>query len=371
MNNSHQFSGRHVLAGVSLLGGALSGHAADLDGIAIHGAVSTTASYSPEYNYMGDTKDSLDLNQTEITLNGTHRFENGLKVAAQLYAYEFAGYEDLSVDFANVDYSFRREVGVRVGRNKLSSGFYNEVQDLDQIRIFASLPLNFYPRASRSFGANYDGGSVFGNIAVGNGSIDYQAYLGQMQPIDPTAPFMRGLRASLADLNQVYGGALVWNNVIDGLRIGYSYQKLPDIDLNSGPAITMVDYTSQVGSIEYARNRWIFAAEYKHIKSKSQVTNFPVPPSSGTEDHSYAQVTYQATDKLGVGVYYAYSDFATKGVDKDTAFAASYALQSWWLVKAEVHLMDGIGNLGLAGDRNPGASDKTWTYFMLKTGLSF
>lgn len=350
---------------------ALPVRAAEMGTVAIHGSVTTTASYSPDYNYMGDTKESLDLNHTEITLNGTHRFENGLKVAAQLYAYEFAGYEDVSVDFANLDYSFRREIGVRVGRNKLSSGFYNEVQDLDQIRIFASLPLNFYPRAARAFGANFDGASLYGNVGVGNGSLDYQAYYGDMQPIDPKSPFMRGLRASKADINQVYGGALVWNNVIDGLRIGYTYQTLPEIDINSGPAITIVEYTSQVGSIEYSVDRWIVAAEYKRTDSESRVTNFPVPPSSGSEDHYYAQVTYQATDKLGVGAYYAHSDYTNRGVDKDTAAAVSYALQSWWLVKAEVHLMDGIGNLGQAGDLNPGARDKTWTYYMLKTGISF
>ena len=88
---------------------ACSAHAADMGGVAVHGSLSLTSSYSPDYNYLGDTKDQLDLNQTELILNGTKRFDNGIKAAAQIYAYELAGYEDLSLGFANLDYSFNQQ----------------------------------------------------------------------------------------------------------------------------------------------------------------------------------------------------------------------------------------------------------------------
>jgi predicted porin len=139
----------------------------------------------------------------------------------------------------------------------------------------------------------------------------------------------------------------------------------------TGPAITEIDYTAQVVSAEYTRGKWMVATEYKHASVDVEVTNFPVPPATSREDHVYVQLTYQATDKLGLGVYYAYSDYEGTGVDKDIAFAAAYALQPWWLVKAEVHAMDGINQLGHAGDHNPAASDDTWTYFVLKSTLSF
>lgn len=365
-------SSLRLAAGIAGLCISTSLHAADMGGIAIHGSLSATAAYSPEYNYLGDTKGSLDLNQVELILNGTKRFDNGIKLAAQIYAYELAGYEDLTVDFANLDYSFRQEFGVRLGRNKLPSGFYNEVQDLDQVRIFASLPLNFYQRAARSFGAGYDGAAVYGNIPAGKaGSWDYQAYAGMMQPLDKDMPFMQGLGSDKLDIKNVYGAALVWNTPVDGLRAGYSYQGAPKIEGATGPARTEIDYTAQVASIEYTRGKWVAATEYKHAVAKVEVTNFPVPPSSSAEDHVYFQLTYQATDKLGLGAYYAYSDYESSGVTKDIALAVSYAIQPWWLVKAEVHAIDGIGELGSAGDLNPGATDETWTYFVLKTTVSF
>lgn len=351
---------------------AFTARAVDMGGVAVHGSLSSTASYSPDYNYLGDTKDSLDLNQNELILNGTKRFDNGIKLAAQVYAYELAGYEDMTVDFANVDYSFRQEIGARVGRNKMPVGFYNEVQDLDQVRVFASLPLNFYGRAGRAFGASYDGASLYGNVGAGKlGSFDYQLFAGWMPSLDEDMPFMKGLGASALDINQVYGLSLVWNAPVDGLRFGYSYQKVPEIDLVSGPAISTVDYQAQVVSAEYTRGKWTASAEYKFVTTVVDVTNFPVPPTTSHENHAYAQLTYQATDKVGLGVYYCYSDYETKGVDKDLALAASYALQPWWLVKAEVHFLDGINNLGNAGDNNGTPTDDTWTYFVLKTTVSF
>jgi hypothetical protein len=351
---------------------ALAVHAVDMGGIAIHGSLSSTASYSPEYNYIGDTKDSLDLNQTELTVNGTKRFDNGIKLAAQLYAYELAGYSDLTVDFASLDYSFRQEIGVRLGRNKLPGGFYNDVQDIDQVRVFASLPLNFYPRVSRSFGSNYDGVAIYGNISGGKaGNFDYQVYAGGSQPLDKDMPFMKGLGSTKLDPNQLYGASLVWNAPVDGLRFGYTFQRLPQIDSKGGPAVIDIDYQTQVLSSEYTRGKWVATVEYRHTNLKTDITNLPVPSSSTSEDHIYGQLTYQATDKFGLGVYYCYSDLGATGVVKDAAFATAYAIQPWWLVKGEVHLMDGIGSLGAAGDSNPGATDKTWSYFVLKTTLSF
>lgn len=366
---------KHPSPGVSaaLLGLCLaaSTQAADMGGVAIHGSVSATASYSPDYNYLGDTKDSLDLNQTELILNGTKRFDNGIKIAAQIYAYELAGYDDIAVDFANLDYSFRQELGVRVGRNKLPVGLYNEVQDLDQVRTFASLPLNFYPRTMRAINASYDGAALYGNLSTGKaGSFDYQTYAGYGQHLDEDMPLMRGFQSDSLYADRVYGASLFWNTPAEGLRVGYSYQHLPKIDQGLGVAKGDIDYEAQVFSAEYSVGKWVFATEYKLINIDVDITNLPVPTEHIEEREAYAQVTYQLTEKVGLGAYYAHSDYDT-GTDQDTAFAVAYSVQPWWLVKAEVHLMDGINKLGQAGDLNPGATDDTWTYFVLKTTVSF
>jgi hypothetical protein len=250
-------------------------------------------------------------------------------------------------------------------------GFYNEVQDLDQVRTFASLPLNFYPRSLRAINAYYDGVTLYGNLSTaGAGSFDYQVYAGFGQEVDEDMPFMRGLGAVGLKADTVGGLALTWNTPVDGLRVGYSFQMLPDLAIDLGFPKTEVDYRAHVLSAEYTRGKWVFTSEYKHLTAESEVTNLPVPKTKQDEDQIYGQVTYQLNDKLGLGAYYAHSNYDT-GTDHDTAFVAAYAIQPWWLVKAEVHFLDGINNLDDAGDLNPGANDDTWTYFVLKTTVSF
>lgn len=401
--------------------------AIDAGGIAIHGSLSATGAYSDKYDYYGETADHFDVIAQELTLNGTYRFENGLRAAAQVYAYDLAGYSDLTLDFATLDYALNEKFGVRAGRNKLPQGMYGEVQDLDQIRTFASLPLNFYPRALRSLSAGYNGLGFYGTFGLGKaGGLEYQVFGGWMSNIDGESPFAQGLAsitvAEGADLDKVYGGSLTWNTPLEGLKFVYTHNYLPGLILNSrlqtraglaetgyvtpAPAqidffygagtwdysglfagtsgFSEVDVTVRVFAVEYTHDKWIAAAEYKSSVNEG-ITSLPAlgvnnSPVKSEENSWYAQVTYQATGKLGVGVYYAQSDFDPDNKDPiddkytkvdDLAIGASYALTDNWLFKVEAHALDGLAKLGIAGDRNVGATDPSWNYYVVKTTFSF
>jgi len=91
--------------------------------------------------------------------------------------------------------------------------------------------------------------------------------------------------------------------------------------------------------------------------------------------------SYQATDRLGYGLYYSYENRAHKTAGsssdptqytKDWAAATSYALTASWTVKAEIHLMDGRSQLFTQGDDNQWNGTKNrWAYLVLKSTLSF
>ena len=405
--------------------------AIDASGIAIHGSLSATGAYSDQYHYYGETADHFDIVAQELTLNGTYRFENGLRAAAQVYAYEVAGYNDLTLDFATLDYSFNGYIGVRAGRNKLPQGMYGDVQDLDQIRTFASLPLNFYPRALRAMSAGYNGAGLYGNIPLSKaGSLEYQVYYGWGENVEGEAPYVRGTAdltdASGVDVGNIYGAAVAWNAPVEGLKFGFSYGAIPGVELNSvvqtraglaetgspneaiaamidagfgagtwdhsglfagSRGFTEADVAVQIFSVEYTHEKWIAVAEYKDMETEGTTSLFASPPLllvnspiATSENHWYAQVTYQATDTLGLGLYYAQSDFDPDNKDArddkftsmdDLAVAASYALTSNWLIKVEAHALDGLGKLNVAGDRNRGATDPKWNYFVVKTTFSF
>ncbi len=413
-----------------------AGSTAQADDFSVHGSISVTASDSDTVDYLGDTKDTLNLNLVDVILNSTHRFDNGLRVGGQVYAYKLGDYQELTLDFANADYSFCQQFGVRLGRNKLPHGLYNDSQDLDAIRTFASLPFSFYPRPLRAVDASFDGISLYGTLGLSRaGSLDYQVYAGAKEALsDSNLPLLRGISSSLIQFDKwqfgqgVQGASLFWNLPVDGLKVGYSIQRLPNTTLSgvlgttstlsggdlaladrvdemlgqgawdySGsfagtPAtVSGVDILFRTLSAEYTTGKWVFAAEYKLIDELHGTTTIPAlallgqpttSPYSANLDYYYGMVSYQATDKIGLGYYYAGNCDDRKGsaasrsnpadFSKDNCVAVSYNLTKWCVVKAEYHFMDGFTPLGLSGDPRPASTaDSKWHYVVLKTTISF
>lgn len=413
-------------SGLALATWAASLTAADLGGVAIHGAVSVTAGYSDTYNYYGDTNDRFDLIQKEITLNSGYRFENGLRIGAQLYAFELAELNQLTIDFAGLDYSVCPEFGVRAGRNKAMNGLYDDVQDLDQVRVFASLPLSFYPRSARAFGASFDGLALYGTITAGGaGSFDYQISLGRLEKVSAENPYSKGTatfgQVSAIKPGDYYGAALTWNPRLDGLKLIGTYIQLPEVRqdtfLDTRAALTArgfgaapmgIDFAFGMGTwdysglfagtpfnvrikyevttfgAEYVRGKWTYVAEWRQEKVNGE-TDTPAlgllhAPVSTRKDLMYGQVVYQATDRLGLGIYYAYTDGDPKNTNpapsevttsRDTAAAVSFGLTKWWLIKAEIHHINGLQDLNIAGDVNFPTTDRTWNLVVLKSTISF
>jgi hypothetical protein len=412
---------------------AFRAHGADVAAVQVHGSISATASYSDTYNFLGKTRDQLDLNLVDIALNGTHRFDSGLRAGAQLYAYQIGSFSDITVDWASLDYSFSPMLGARVGRNKVQMGLYNDSQDLDAVRTFASLPFTFYPKTYRAITSSIDGLTLYGNVPLGQaGTIDYQVYGGTKEDIDGANPFIRGIN-NLAQYDQwhvnrgVYGGAVFWNAPLEGLRIGYSYFATPknrlrgvlssmsqmhgaylglarSVDaalgagawdksgLFAGTPVSSVDIRTQFHllSAEYTWNKWLFAAEYKRHDNSNGLVYTPalarlgrptVANYSAYNEEYYGMVTYQATRQLGLGLYYSKEQLdrnvSSASSDplkhtKDWAAAVSYALNDAWIFKFECHQIDGLSLVYSAGDDNRTSGlDPRWTYLVVKSTFSF
>jgi hypothetical protein len=415
-----------MLLGLAFVG-TMPARALDLDGIAIHGSVSMSESSSNDYNFYGNTADwRFDNNVREITLNGAYRFADGISVNAQVYAYDLDNYSELTLDFANASYLFQPWFGVRVGRNKTQSGLYGDAQDLDQVRTFANLPLTFYPKSVRPLSYT-DGINLYGTIDFAKaGTLDYDAFGGDLSPVPSDAPIARaGTGLTTTDtikLPLVYGLYTMWNTPIEGLRVGYTFQAVPRIDVEgqlstkgvatipgltysstpvlidegygagtwdyefAGKPAQTIDYLhSQILSAEYTWRNWVFAAEAKASPSHL-ATNIPAlgvkdSYSKAREEDAYVMATYQATKKVGLGLYYSYQNSNTLDhttpsellLTRDAAAVVSYAIESWWLFKVEFHEINGLGIVNSAGDYNtnaPAAGPK-WDYLVLKTTFSF
>ncbi len=408
--------------------GSATAHAIDAGPVAIHGAVSATSAYSNRYNYLGDTRDSVDLNIVELTLNGAHRFENGVRLGAQLYAYEIAGYNDLALDFATLDYSFKEWLGIRAGRNKTSFGLYGDSQDVDVIRPFAFLPLDIYGKTMRPLNAAYDGAGLYGSVSLDSaGTLDYQVNYGWIPEPDASTPYLLGVNetgpvaSSSIKPDTLLNLSLFWNTPVEGLRFGYTLMKpegiksrgrmktwaqlasapsavrglayaFPaaywDTAVAGQPAGSEIDYPQQTLSAEYTKGAWQFAAEYFWATVEGVSIN-PAPLGRSSveskSDAYYGMVTWQAADKLQLGAYYAES-FANRddrdGSEihvvpahtaylKDATVAASYSLADWWLVKLEVHALKGTKGITARANGDASTWRSTWNYVVLKTTVSF
>jgi len=400
--------------------------AVDVETVSIHGALSATAAHSDRYNYLGRTADATSLNIVEAILNGSHRFDNGARFAAQIYSYKLGDYNSLALDFASFDYAVNERFGVRLGRVKHPFGLYGDAQDVDIVRPFAFLPLDYYGKTFRPLDASLDGTSIYGNLSLGKaGSVDYQIFGGWFPAADANAPLFQELNASApyqithSAAPLTYGGWLAWNLPVDGLRLSASVTRMPEINFetkmrSSGSlalatsdarllplafppgvwdlmvagqsAPTEIGVTQTYLGVEYTRGNWQYAAEASYTTS---TTHSVVPligqlDAKSSGDSYYASATWQALPKLQFGSYYGvgYGDRHDRDGSKlitvprhtnwlkDFAFASSYSLTSSWLLKAEVHLLN--GTKGLSPNNGDAAKWKAnWNYFVLKSTFSF
>jgi hypothetical protein len=412
---------KYLILGLPAIAAPAFVHAIEAGPVDVHGSVSVTASYTDKYNFYGDTEGSLEVNVVEAIINGTHRFSNGLRAGAQLYAYKLGDTKDVTLDWANLDYSFRPEIGVRVGRNKLPMGLYNDSQDLDMIRIFASLPLGFYPRYLRPITSAFDGVSVYGVLPLGKaGSFDYQIFGGYGEDVEDDTFFLKNFSGwthyNVWELDKIYGAQVFWNTPADGLKFGIGVVRYVNSNLRgvadysahlsgtdlafvsrfgpgvwdkafAGSPVESRNMTIQfsTASAEYTRGKWTFAAEYKKI----DIDGYTFAPklgmmSAGREAIQrllfyYVSASYQWTDKLGVAAYYSFRDDNYEKrrsvnnwqeVGKDYCVAGSYALTEQFLLKLEYHWNDGTP---LIGDTTRGVSynQRHWDNIVAKVTFSF
>ncbi len=211
------------------------------------------------------------------------------------------------------------------------------------------------------------------------GSVKYAGYLLDPKTVLPgsvsTMDMLRGSYLALAQRVEGAFGTGTWDH--SGLFAGTIVTSRTHIVID-------------VFSAEYTRGKWLLAAEYKRRdETKGEIYTpaiaaLGLPSTNRFANHLeqyYAMATYQATDRVGLGVYYSHENTMRKGGSgasdpltktKDWAAAVSYAVAPNWILKLEGHLIDGRSLVFSAGDDNRhSGTDATWTYFVAKTTFSF
>ena len=360
--------------------------------------------YSSANDYHGDSSDGT-FDFREYAANASYA-RGSFRLGAQVFGQKLGEYGDdeITLDWASVDYQPSQWFGLRAGRVKMPRGLYNEALDVDSVRPYIFLPQSAYDARLRDFNAALDGAMLFGNAGLGDfGSIDYRLYYGDIPMTTDSGandffnndvPFPN----TAIGMDSALGGAVFWNPPVYGLRMGYSYSVFDnfamDRDVTFGPGAPPVTltrgadhYFRHMFSVEYITGDWVLAAEFGREDAYYGIY-FPGQAPIAYLDFgtvfAYASASRRINDQWEVGFYHSYSreiqDTVGGGglvfpdyLQNDTAISVRHDVTDQWLVKFEMHYMDGAGKIFNTPTKPQpyDAADKSWVYLAAKTTYSF
>ncbi len=388
------------------LAGAGMAQAFDPDEIEIHGFASSGYIQSDHNNYLLLSEDgSFEFN--EAGLNVTTSLSENIRAGMQLFSRDQGdvGNNDITLDWAFLDYRWKEALGLRLGRIKTPLGQYNDIRDYDMLRTSILLPQGLYNEFFREAMIAYQGAGLYGNISLGaGGRLGYDAYGGAME-VKPDGIMAKYISddetvVTSSSIDRMAGGQLRWYTPLSGLTLGSTFMQL-EMVINLQSRTVPLYVTTDVPKMQffyfsagYDLGDWTFAAEYHRWKSDftnildlSRLEQPSPPPSEGTTDSDayYVLVSYRLTDWFEAGAYYTvfyderddrdgdnlvlqgYPDYY--GWQKDLALSARFDITDSWLIKLETHFVNGSALCDFSD--NPDGLEEDWMLFAVKTTFNF
>ncbi|MEY2934403.1 MAG: hypothetical protein RL033_5152 [Pseudomonadota bacterium] len=353
----------------------------------IHGFVSQGYIRSVSNNYLTRTDSSRgSFEFAELGINFTQPLSDNLRAGIQLFSRDLGALGNYSIkaDWFYLDFRWADWLGVRAGRTKLPFGLYNESNDVDGARVPILLPQSVYPIRSRDYLLAQTGVELYGRLSSGSlGALDYRLYGGTIFLELNTTASAEGQVLELR-VPYLFGGRLMWETPIDGLRVGASAQKLRLDALgvqNATPLEVKLPVVLWVASLEYAADPLTLAVEYGRWHAERTSTAPEVAPRVTVDnERAYAMAAVRVTDWLEPGAYYSVyfpnvkDRTGTAAQQHDLALSLRFDLQANWLFKLEGHYMVGTAdvdrllNVTLAGAT---PLERNWAVFLAKTTAYF
>ncbi|WP_207679021.1 hypothetical protein [Desulfonema magnum] len=373
--------------------------------IGIHGFASTGYMKSNHNNYLIPTEEgSFEFNEAGI--NFTASVTNNIRVGMQLYSFDLGdvGNNDMKLDWAFLDYQWKEELGIRPGKFKTPFGLYNELQDYDMLRTSVLLPQSVYNRFLRETMV-VQGLGLYGNVSAGAaGTLAYDAYFGT-EDIDTEGGLGKFASAQgilkNCTIGHIFGGRIKWKTPLDGLLLSSSFLEFEivyDMEARTEPVVKMEvsvpEWQLFIFSAKYGMGDMTIVGEYSRQSGDVTITQnlsnlgLPNPPpmEAGIYNEGYyGMISYRFTDWFEAGTYYSvyYPDPDDRDGEnqaamgkpdytawqKDWTLSTRFDITDFWLVKLEVHFIDGVA---LCADAdNPDGYEKDWTLFAVKTTFNF
>jgi hypothetical protein len=308
-----------------------------------------------------------DFSFNDFMLNGSIVLNDSLTLGAQIISRDFGdvGNNEIDLDWGYFDYNVNEKLGFRLGRIKQPNGLYGDAWDLDIARTTVFLPPT-YSTEYRDIFVSFDGASVYGELDMGKfGSLSYTAVYGMKQLRNDSSleqvyeAIVGGFsNEEAAQSKALYGGRIIWDTPLEGLRLGFSIIEQKDFDtrinVGGGAVISNIDLenlTQWYFSAEYTRGDWILSAEMRRWDFTFQADLFVPAAAASTSSNAdyYIQAENQITDKFSavVGWGQATTNYskryhgAASSLRSDAYISGRYDISDNFLVKADIHYIDG------------------------------
>ncbi len=364
----------------------------DLMSLEVHGFASQGFIYATNQNlYLAENSNKGSFEFTELGVNFTKQLLDNFRVGFQLFSRDLGpiGNYTIRADWYYLDWHYRDWFGVRAGRVKLPFGLYNDTSDIDSARVPVLLPQSLYPSENRDYLLAQTGVEIYGRFNLEEaGALEYRFYGGTVF-IDPTLDRLPATTVDFTSLTTpyIFGGRLMYETPIEGLRFGASAQFLElDIDLatRTTPILTAtlrIPAVLWVASVEYATHDLLLAAEYSRWYTVNHSSdNAVIPSNSGIQsERGYVMASYRVTKWFTPGAYYSllYPNAEVRtgreAQQHDIAATLRFDINPYWLVKLEGHFMAGTAglNVGLNDNRPLSTLAPYWGAFFIKTTAHF
>lgn len=371
-----------------------------LDGdLQVHGFVSLGLVNTTDNNFFGQSDDRVSKDFSEIGINGSWRVTPDVQLSAELLSRTAGGTDDGSarLDYGLVDWTVSSSEegrgGLRLGRVKTAYGLYNKTRDMPFTRPSIVLPQSIYFDRTRNLTVSADGAEIYLERYGEAGTLSASLALGQPQTNTEAATVaLVGLNppghldSKLApDFQAIYEGAGgKYRLAFTALHLDLRYRPGYGDRLGSG----RFKLTPLIFSAQYNAENWSLTSEYASRRTSVKDFGWFFYNGDATGESYYLQGTYRLAPKwealLRYDVYYADrgdrdgEDFSAATrlpgftrFAKDWTFGVRFDVTPQFMLRAEVHRVNGSGFLAVQD--NPNARDlrQYWDNFMLLGSFRF
>jgi len=377
--------------------------------VQIHGFVSQGFQISRGNSFLVDNSEKGSFEYRNVGVNFQKELGRRVRVGIQLISRDVGpfGNNKVMLDWAYGSYTIHNALTLSVGRIKNSLGFYSDVQDIDFLTPWASLPYYVYDKGLRTVTSSTDGAKISGNISLGRvGDLSYSYSIGTTDIGDNSdiEEYGNTINENFSDteVDLVHVPQITYNSPIMGLSLNFAMYNakgfwFKGIERNVGGLIATMDYEQDLNwyyaGIRYEGITFDLVAEYHHQEMAGTAFIHPFyHPLIG--DTLYNETMADSTRRVGgyvgfnikpielvhVGGYLQlhWRDlYAGEGYDDpshvshDGALTLAFILHPSFVIKAEGHMVYGTALLSQE-IHPPGVPvEDWWQYGILKLSYNF